>query len=502
MSLTRRSLSFVAGSVFAALLLTALPGASAERKVLRVGVTAAPLNLDPKETVDSVSGLVSAQVFDTPYFVAPGSTATQPRLFATPLRADGPLTWSAPVRAGIVFSDGTPFTAAHAVASLSRVKLVSEKATLRAEGARVVFALRSPDALLETTLSQNSCGIELEKEGKFLGTGPYMPAPNASLNAMVLVRNPRCLKPPAIDEIRFQVYRPTTDGNVSGLVNALKRGDVDYATGIPAQELPQLAKLPGLEVSVGQGKSTGIFFFQVEKPGPLQDVKIRRAIARAIDRAELSRRFFDGNATFAAKNLLPPAMGSFEPDGLTYDLAAAEALVKDSKVAKPITLDILETWTSRPYAPNPNGICRYVADQLGKIGIKSKVMPSGGTTTFFEKLDKGDFDIVLAGWIADTHEAIDFLEVHLASWAISGNRCASCNNASRYKSKSVDDAIREYHEKRSPAALASILKTAREDVPFFPVLNGASTAVYSKRLKGYKATPLTTTQFALYDLSN
>jgi peptide/nickel transport system substrate-binding protein len=206
MSVTRGFSSFVSGSFCLALLLCGLPATSAERKVLRVGVTAPPLNVDPKETVDTVSGLVSTQVFDTPYVVAPGSTVTEPRLFATPLRADGPLVWSAPIRTGVVFSNGTPLTAALAVASLSRVKAVAEKATLRAEGDLVVFTLRSPDALLETTLSQTLCGIALEKDGKFIGTGPYMLAPNASLNAMILVKNPRTLRAPAIDEIRFHVY--------------------------------------------------------------------------------------------------------------------------------------------------------------------------------------------------------------------------------------------------------------------------------------------------------
>jgi ABC-type transport system substrate-binding protein len=470
-------------------------------KILRVGVTAPPLSVDPKETVDSVSGLVSNQIFEMPYVVAPGSTVTEPRAFSTPLRSDGLLVWSAPVRPGALFSDGTPLTASLAAASLSRVKAVTEKASIRAEGDRVIFTLKSPDALLETTLSQVFCGIAVQKAGRYLGTGPYMVGPAATLNAMVLVRNPHYGKPAPIDEIRFQVFRPTTDGGVAGLVNALKRGDVDFTNGVPAQGIPELEKVPALQTSVAPGKSTGILFFQVEKPGPLQDLKIRRAIAHSLDRAELSRRFFGGNPAFAAKNLFPPAMGEFEGDGLAYDLAAAQALVNESKVQKPIALDILETWTARPYAPNPNGICRYISDQLAKIGIRTKIVPGGGTTGFFQKLDDGDFDMVLAGWIADTHEPIDFLEVHLASWAISGSRCASCNNASRYKNKVVDAAIRAYHEKRSPEALATILNAAREDVPFFPILNGPSTTVFTKRLKGYKPSPLSSLQFGLFDLS-
>lgn len=502
MSLPRRlqTCSFVSLSLL--VFLAAPFTARAEgRKVLRVGVTAPPLNVDPKEAVDTVSGLVTTQVFEMPYVVAPGSTRAEPRLFATPLRLDGPLVWSAPVKGGVVFSDGTPLSASLAAASLSRVKGLTEKAVIRADGDRVVFTLRTPDALLETTLSQTFCGVALEREGKFIGTGPFMLAPGATLSSMVLVKNPRALRPPAIDEIRFQIYRPTTDGSVAGLVNALKRGDVDFTDGVPSSEIPLLEKVSTLQTSVVPGKSTGILFFQLDKAGPLQDVKVRRAIAHAIDRAELSRRFFGGNSTFAAKNLFPPAMGGFEPDGLGYDMAAAQALMKESTAAKPIDLTILETWTARPYAPNPNGICRYIADQLAKIGIRLKIVPGGGTSGFFGKLDKGDFDMALAGWIADTHEPVDFLEVHLASWAIPGNRCASCNNASRYRNRTVDGAIRSYHEKRSPALLATILNAVKEDVPLFPLLHGSSTTVFTKRLKGYKPSPLASTEFALFDLS-
>ena len=48
----------------------ALHGAAQAKKVLRVGVTAPPVSLDPRESLDSVSGLVDAQIYETPYFVA------------------------------------------------------------------------------------------------------------------------------------------------------------------------------------------------------------------------------------------------------------------------------------------------------------------------------------------------------------------------------------------------------------------------------------------------
>lgn len=472
------------------------------KKVLRVGVTAPPVSIDPKHALDNVSGLVCNQVFETPYYVPPGASGPEPRLFATPLRQDGPLAWSAPVRPGATFSDGTAVTAALVASSLSKVKAVSERAAVSAQGDRVIFTLKQPDALLETALSQTFCGVALEKGGRSLGSGPYMPAPSATLNAMVLVRNPRFTPPAPIDEIRFQVYRPTSDGGVSGLVNAVRRGDVDFTNGIPAGDAPALERLATVAVDVIPGKSTGIVFFQMEKPGPLRDPRVRRAIALAIDRAKLSRQFFGGNAAFAAKSVLPQAMSGSESDGFAYDPSVAERLLAEAKVPKPIDLELLETWTPRPYAPNPNGICRAIAEMLGKVGIRVKVVPSGGTTGFFERADKGDFEMVLAGWIADTHDPIDFLEAQMASWSVPtpGNRCGSCNNWSRYRNKAVDAAILTYREKRNPASLTTILNAAKEDVPFVPLLNGPTVMVRAKKIKGWKSSALSAVLFSSLDL--
>lgn len=480
--------------------------ASAQKKVLRVGLTAAPVTLDPARALDAATGLVCAQVYETPYGVSPGTLTPEPRLLATPLRSDGAGLRSAPVRPGAVFSDGTPVTAAAVVASLSRVKGLVEKAALRAEGDRVVFALKGPDALLETFLSQPFCGVALEKGGTFLGSGPYLVAPGASLTAMVLVRNPKSPRQPAIDEIRYQVYRPTTDGSVSGLVNAVKRGDVDFTNFIPVHEAGELKDVPEVVTNVAPGKATGSLYFNVERPGPLQELAVRQAIAHAIDRAELARRFYGGDASFAAKGLLPAAMmGTNEGDGIAYDPGKARALLSKSRAAAagPVSLDLLETWTARSYAPNPNGICRFIAEALGKVGFRVKVVPSGGAQGFFEKVDRGEVDMVLAGWIADTHEPIDFLEAQCASWSIAtpGNRCGSCNNMSRWKSRVVDGAIHEYHEKRSPGAVQTILRLLKDEVPLFPLLYGPSVTVTSRRLTGFRPSPLSATPFASFDLT-
>lgn len=483
-------------------MLLAAPGAAAQgraKKVLRVGITAPPASLDPSQALDTVSGLVCNQVFETPYTLLPGSTTTTPRLFAGALRADGPATYSAAIRNGATFSDGSPVSAAAAAASLSRVKTLTERGTVKAEGNRVVFTLKAPDALLETTLSQTFCGVAVRKGGAWIGSGPYMASPSSTLNSMTLVRNPKYAPAAPIEEIRFLVFRPTADGGVSGLVNAVRRGDVDFTDGIPAADVASLEKTPGLVASVTPGKSTGILFFQTERPA-LQDPRVRLAIARAIDTEEISKRFFGGVGTYAASGLLPPAMGTKEPPRPAFDPAAARALLAETKA--PVELELVETWTSRPYAPNPTGICRLIADQLAKVGLEVRVTPPGGTAGYYARVEKGDFDMILSGWVADTHEPIDFLESELASWAIPtpGNRCGLCHNYSRYRSKAVDGAVRAYRESRKPAALQAIFDAMRDDVPFVPLAHGPSAIVLSSKVRGWKASPLAGIQFASFQL--
>src|SRR5947199_8925959 len=92
---------------------------SDQNRTLRIGVLAAVGTLDPRELGDTITGLVLGQIFEMAYRVTP-SGAIEPHLFAEPLRQErsgAQPVYSAAVREGIVFSDGTPLTAEIAAAS-------------------------------------------------------------------------------------------------------------------------------------------------------------------------------------------------------------------------------------------------------------------------------------------------------------------------------------------------------------------------------------------------
>src|ERR1051325_3990215 len=94
---------------------------------MRVGVLTPISELDPRKAVDYVSGMILDQIFETPS-----------ALFE-PLRAEDRkhLEYSAQIRPGVVFSDGTPLTAELAVRSLREASVLAGKATVQLKEGRV-----------------------------------------------------------------------------------------------------------------------------------------------------------------------------------------------------------------------------------------------------------------------------------------------------------------------------------------------------------------------------
>jgi hypothetical protein len=138
---------------------------SATEKTLRIGVLAGVGTLDPREMGDTITGLILGQIFEMPYHVAP-SGAIEPHLFAEPLREERsgaqPI-YSAAVREGLFFSDGTPLTAQIAAASLAKAGALRGRATVSVRDGRVQFAMTGPSPRFENVLTQWNCGIVLRR---------------------------------------------------------------------------------------------------------------------------------------------------------------------------------------------------------------------------------------------------------------------------------------------------------------------------------------------------
>jgi ABC-type transport system substrate-binding protein len=474
-----------------------IPAAGAAGKVLRVGLLARVHTLDPRQARDLVSTLAVHQVFETPFAVPRGEGAAPPVLFTGPLVDEGGSRRSAAVRPGVLFSDGTPLTAALLAASLNTVEDLREQARIEAAGDRVAFTLLKRNPRFDLALTLNHAAVVLEKDGRQLGTGPFMPAPGTTLEALRLVRNPHYRTRPAIDEIALTIYPASADGRPEALIRAIEAGAVDFTTMLSRGDA---AEAKGVRKAFLASNSTCSLYFNTEHP-ELRTADARRALALALDRVALAEISYSNALAFAASSLLPPMMGTSR-DGLAQDLEKAKALLAAAPPPKPSRLRLVTVWAPRPYLPHPRPVAEAIARQLAALGVHVEVVSPRTSDEFFRVCERGDYDLVLGGWIADTPDPADFLESNLHSDHIQSpdERGVGHINLARLRSAAMDAALRAFREDPTTERRAAVMQLVAEEMPLVPLLYGPTVVVSAWRVKNVDVSPLGVPHFEQFDL--
>lgn len=457
--------------------------ANAATKTIRVGVLSPIGKLDPREAVDNISGMILGQIFETPYTIAAGETNVRPGLFE-PLRAEGRLQFSAAIRPGASFSDGTPLTAEIAARSLRSAKILASKALVDASDGRVWFTLTTPNPRFDLTLTQGNTAIVLDRGTQLLGTGAFMfeQRPNLRLlqtaKTIRLVRNPHHQGSSVVGDIVFNVLPADEDGSPRQLIEALRRGEIDLTTALTMAEVTANT-LIGVAPSMQPSNSTGILFFNTERrffAGP----EVRRGIALALDVQEIAAHAYDKNpVAFVAPNLLPPMMG--RATGIpSTDRVEAKKLINGSVKR----LSLLIPWAPRPYMPKPQAVGQAIQRQLGEVGIAVDLIEPKTGEEFFNDLVRGNYDLALAGWIADTPDPADFFESLLWSKMCEGE---NHSNHSRWKSRAMDEALMRFREAPTEENKRAIHQLVRDEAPLVPLIYGQSVIVHTRRMRNVVA---------------
>lgn len=471
--------------------------------ILRVGLLAPVNSLDPHGAWEMGRALIVSQIFETPYRVLHEDTAaTTPALFAEPLVEEAPShegcqVFSAELRSGICFSDGSPLTIDDVAQSFARSAALADKAEIKTQDHRILFTLVHPNARFDLGLTALDCAVVREVGGKLLGTGPFMPAEAADPGQLRLMKNPHHESAGNIQEIRFQVYPPDDQGTPRGLLEAFEKGEVDYTN---ALSLGQLGTLLGVRKHLEPGNSTALLFFNTER---FPDPRLRRALALAIDRSQISRLFYKNPLAYTATGLLPPKLGG-ALDGLRHDPEAARRLLRESSLPVPERISLRVLWSPRAYLPQPQQVAHTLAQQISTLGITLEVEILSGPEEFKQRVATGDYDLYLGGWIADSPDPTEFLESLLFSGAIPrpGVELSNHANFSRWQNSEADRAIAQLRETPSPLGRSTILRLVAQEVPVFPLLYGPTTAVHTWRLEGFRLNAFGHPRFASMNLQS
>lgn len=467
---------------------------------LRVGLLGPVQRLDPWGKQDFESTMVLSHVFEPPFAQSEGDGDPEPLLLAERLRpepGEGAGACSAAVREDVRFSDGTPLTAELLVESLSRSTVFGRVAEVEAKAGRVVFRPKRPGARLDLALSQRHCGVVLARKGELLGTGPYRLDPASTPEHTRLLRNPEHRRPAAIDVVALVTYPPSADGEPERLLEAVERGEVDFCNVVSREDI---GRLRSVRKWLEPGSGTAILYFNTESPA-LADPKVRGALAHGIDRGEVAKTCYPNPVAFTATGLLPPMMGSFR-DGIVYDPKRAAALLRQVEGERPERLKMLLIHGPRPYLPQPRAVAENLTEQLGELGIEVEVREAATLEDYFREAARGEHDLALSGWLADTTDAADFLETILGPDSIPAGdgRQVIDGNLSHWRSDEIKGAIQRFAEDPGDESKRAILDILRRETPVLPLLYGPTIYVYSPRVAGFKPSPLGIPEFGKLEL--
>ncbi|MDX1584626.1 MAG: ABC transporter substrate-binding protein [Thermoanaerobaculia bacterium] len=461
------------------------------KKVLRVGVVSGISTLDPRLAADGTTSMVLRQVFEPTIEIVSAFTSPEPRLFSSFESDPSNRIFKGKIREDLKFSDGTPLDVEIVVRSLNKTDVVTQRARVEAAGGdTVVFTLDEPHPNFDILLSMSHCAVVHDQGNRLLGTGAFMLEEGTtardleSTGTIRLVRNPHYDGLVWLDEIVFSYYPTDQDGRASRLLGAMEKGEVDLTIDLTSSDAHDL-DLSKFHPSIQPGNSLGFLFFNVER---ITDVRHRRAIALALDRAKVAEKSFDRNPiAYVGRNVLPPMM-SRDPEMFSLSRREAEKLFEEA--GRPGSLSMIIPWAPRPYAPNPRPMAEEIAAQLKECEIEIDIVSTSSGEDFFTRAGRGEFDLAMAGWIADSPDPADFLLALFHSTSVpKGSTAVSSINLARYRDPEMDRALAEYRLDPSEENKKTVLDLATENVVLVPLVTSQNVAVYSRRVRNFRPSP-------------
>jgi peptide/nickel transport system substrate-binding protein len=436
---------------------------------LVVGLTSDPVSLDPHRATDLVSAAVVSNVCEPLVRYRPDGSRPEAAL-ATSWATSDSRTWTFTLRQGVRFHDGTVFDAAAVVAnmeSLRRQRSFPGRAS--PVGPFVVaITLDQPNAALLATLSQAFYGMRSPREmasrraTRLVGTGPFRLAA-ARPGRIELAANPDYWGGPTrLRGLIFRVLR-----NQASLAAALSSGDVDVTAAVGQDAVGRLRGQPGITLDSQTGLNIA-FLCPNNERRPFDDRRVRQALARAIDRRNLVREALGGHG-LPARNPLPPTLWGYaaRTKELMLDRPAARRLLAEAGYAQGFDATLLAVDAARPYLPSPLKLAALIRDDLAQVGVRTRIEQARGWKQYLDRATRGDYDLALLGWQADTIDPNDFLSALLASDSV------GATNRSRYRSPQMDGLLKQARQQADHRQRAALYRSAQElfqkDMPWVPL---------------------------------
>jgi peptide/nickel transport system substrate-binding protein len=402
-----------------------LPAAMPSDTVV-IGTTDKITELDPANSYDYWTWTVYWNTMQALVAFKPGTSEIVPSL-ATSWRIspDGKV-YTFTLRRGVTFTDGAPFNAQAVKFSIDRAfrlkgpngalgLIENIKAVDAVNATTVRITLKDADATFLSRISE-SIGVSLIvspkttpanefAKGRFAGTGPYRIAQYTPGQRMVLEAYPRFWGPkPKARRIIMAFYADS-----AALAAAVESGQVDLGyRSFGPEDIKRLAAGGKLQVTKSaEFPSVRYIVFNVPTK-PFDNVKVRRALALAVDRDRIVKDVF-GGINQSLYSMVPPGMWSHQDVFPKRDLARAKTLLTEAGYSESNKLSFTFWYSPTHYGNTESDAAAVIKSSLEETGMVTIEVKSSEWGDYTKAMGKGEFGAFLLGWFPDFVDPDNFL---------------------------------------------------------------------------------------------
>lgn len=492
-----------------------------------------PVMLDPAMASDGETFRISRQIFEGLVSTKPGTTELEPLLATKWAASEDGKSYTFTLREGVTFSDGTDFNAEAVCANFDRWynwtgvnqsenityyygklfrgyktgktggiydscsagSATEATVTLKKPFASFIqamtlpaFSMQSPTAMKEYNADDTQ---GTEDDPRFsayatehpTGTGPFVFDSWTRDQQVVLKRNDSYWG----DKSKVDRVIIRTISDPKARTQELQAGNIDgYDLVGPADVQPlkdagfQIQNRPAFNI---------LYLGMNQKNKALADVRVREAIAHAIDKDAVAKSSLpEGSVT--AKEFMPNLVEGYNDSvkDPAYDVEEAKKLLKEAG-QEDLTLKFAyPTGVSRPYMPSPEDTFAVIKSQLEKAGITITPVAAKWSPDYLDMIqgDAGSdkHDIHLLGWTGDYNDPDNFIGVFFGAESSEWG----------FDNQKLFDALAEARElptrEEQIPAYEKINAQIADFVPGIPLAHPAPSLAFADGVKGYVASPV------------
>ncbi|KKC99206.1 peptide ABC transporter substrate-binding protein [Photobacterium halotolerans] len=272
--------------------------------------------------------------------------------------------------------------------------------------------------------------------------------------------------------------------NQTAEYNRYRTGEIDITATFPLEQYQQIKQERPDELLTMPSLATYYYLFNLDKK-PFDDVRVRKALAYAIDRDVVTQRIL-GQGQIPAYGVTPPAVAGFDAPELPWASLSqkernqkARELLKEAGYSKdnPLKFELVY---------NTNEAHKKLA--LAMLSMWKQSLPvevdlaNQEWKTFLQKLAQKDFSLARYAWVGDYNEASTFLSYFESKGM----------NYSRWANKAYDKAMADALAAKSDQERNHFYQEAErifaEDMPAIPVYFYTKTVIKSPKVGGYSTT--------------